>query len=170
MKSKKCQDLKLKFVKNKSKLIKLKVLVLKRINFKIIWVNSKKRKPNMPNVNNKLKKSNGKRAICQELNNYWSNKKPDMKNHLALSREKDLLLISQLKMLQFKKLTSKLKNFYSRSERKKVHWLQSWMKRNKYSKSLKQLKMNIKLKNNHFWVSPQKLRMILKKSKQLLQN
>ena len=150
MKNNKCQDWNLKFVKNNNKLIKSRVLGLKKINLKIIWVNSNKRKPNMPNVNNKLKKSNGKLVTCPELNSYWKNKRPDMKNHSALFKEKDLLLISQSKMHLFKKLINKLKNFFNKLERKRAHWLQNWNKKSKFFKSLKLLKTNIKLKSNHF--------------------
>ena len=150
VKSNKCQDWKLKSVKNNNKLIKSRVLGLKRINLKIIWVNLNKRKQNMPNVNNKLKKSNGKPATCPELNSYWKNKRPDMKNHSALCKAKDLLLTSQLKMHLFKKSINKLKNFFNKLERKKVHWLQNWKRKNKFFKSLKLLKTNTRLKSNHF--------------------
>ena len=83
-----------------------------------------------------------------------------MKNHSVSLKEKDSLQISRLKTLQFKKSINKFKNFYNKSERKRVHWLQNCKKRNKFFKSLRQFKTNIKPRNNHFWVSQQRLRMI----------
>lgn len=121
--SKKCPDLKLKFVKNNNKSIKLRELDSRKISLKIIWANWRKRRQNMRNANNKLRKLNGKLVTCPEQNNCWRSKKQGMKSLLAWFKDKDLSPINRLKTPQFKKLTNKFKNFCNKSEKRRALWL-----------------------------------------------
>lgn len=166
-KKKKCLDSRLKFVKNNNRLTKSRVLASRKISCRTIWANLRKRKPNTPSANNKLRKSNGKLATFPDLSNYSRTKRADSKKLLVLYKAKDSLLTSQSRMHPFNKSTSKSKNFSNKSERRKTHWLLNWKKESKSSKNSKRFKMSIRPRSNHFWASQLRSRMTLRTSKQL---